>query len=239
MLLLPSLEITRSELDEVRVYQEVKTWLERQDAERSDFIHASDLLDPRLAYWRRKSPKELTERQVWLYSIGKVLHNLVLILEGGQTDTGTHTALDILFSPDRIQNGEPVELKTHRGYAAPAPDRLQTEFSHYFEQLVIYCILKNCLVGHLWVLFINMKDRTNHTFPEIRCYTMTMTESQFYETESLVISIRDQLKIALETEDHTGLPLCRQWLCGERCAWWNACRPEGRYPHTDRRKWGT
>ena len=237
MIRLPDLAITRDEFQEVKVYQEVKTWLEHQDAERSDSIHASDLPDPRLAYWKRKAPKEITERQVWFYSIGKVLHNLVLILEGEQTDTGTHTELDILFSPDRIQNGEPVELKTHRGFREPTITQLQAEFSHYFEQLLTYCILKNSLVGHLWVLFINLKDRTGRTFPEIRCYTVTITEEQFYSIEASVLEPRDQLRLALDKEDHTSLPLCRSWLCGDNCAWYNVCKPGGRWPQKDRRSW--
>jgi hypothetical protein len=33
------------------------------------------------------------------------------------------------------------------------------------------------------------------------------------------------------------LPLCRKWLCGTACSWFGQCRPEGRWPQEDKRRW--
>lgn len=237
MIRLPQLDITRDELEEVKLYQEIRTWLEKSDTKRSDEIHATDLIDPRIAYWRRKAPKELSERQVWFFSVGKILHNLILILDETKTDEGTFEELGILYSPDKLQDGHPVELKTHRGQTEPALSNIQKEFSHYFEQLLIYCVLTNSLIGFLWVLFINLKDRTNRTAPEIRCYRVVLTEGQFYQVESEVTRMRDLLTDTLTTNNYRQLPLCRSWKCGTACGWWHQCQPELRYPNTDRRSW--
>lgn len=237
MLHLPQLSISRDELQEVKLYQDIRAWLEKSDENRPSGIHASDLLDLRLAFWQRIRPRELSERQVWFYTIGKILHNLVLILDETKTDAGTSEEMGILYSPDKRMEGRPVELKTHRGNSEPSPDTIQKEFSHYFEQLAIYCVLSNCLIGYLWILFINMKDRTNRTAPEIRCYRVVLTEEQFYAVESEVLHARDRLAEALATTDHRPLPLCRAWRCGTACAWWHDCQPELRYPLIDRRSW--
>lgn len=225
---------------EVRLFLKTKEWLAREDKLRDPGIHASDLLDTRYAYWNKKLPKEPTERMVWFFSIGKILHMLVLSAftgeSEGKTDSGSHRILDIAFSPDaHSEEGRPIELKTHRGLREPKD--LQDSFGHYLEQLCIYLVLENRLEGELWVLFINLHDASGRTFPEPRCYKVMLTEEQFYGIEQQILAARDALSDALERSDPSGLKKCRDWKCGLNCVYWDSCKPEGRYPNTDRRRW--
>lgn len=239
---LPVLSINRDEVAEVQMVEDARKWLAGEDARREVGVHASDLLDPRLAFWQRIDPRGLTERQVWLFLVGRVLHSFVLNEgdKGGDisaSDGGTLNELGILFSPDKRVDGFPVELKTSRANRAPAEDRIQAEFGHYLEQLCVYLVLMNCLKGSLWVLFLNLKDERNRTFPEARCYTVAITEEQFAELETEILRIRDQLHVAIEQRNHRLLPPCRKWKCGpDSCAWWEQCKPEGRY-NRPRKDW--
>ena len=229
-------------MQEAKTFLQLREWIEKGDSERTDGIHASDLLDPRLAFFRKKNPKAASERQVYFYAIGRVLHMLVLSAVRGETDIsksdiGTGSVLDIHYSMDHKVDGHPVELKTHRGLREPKPDQIQEQFGHYLEQLAIYMVAENKLIGELWVLFINLLNDGGRTFPELRCYKVEMNEEQFYATEQEIVQTRDVLVEALETNDPTQLPLCRQWLCGDACGYWKACQPQGRYPAKVKKLW--
>lgn len=242
MILLPKdLRITRDEHTEVRTVQRFREWLDHQDSSRTKGIHASDLLDPRLSYWESALPRELTERQVFFFTIGKVLHSLVLNSpEHGidKSDLGTSEALGILFSPDAAtHDGSPIELKTNRSAYEPHEDKLIVDYQIYLEQLLIYCILQNCLRGELWVLYISLKDPSGRTFPDLRCYSVELTQTQFHTLEQQIIATRDLLLKAKKEKNHRILPLCRNWKCGTNCVYFNECRPEGRYPQKDKKRW--
>ena len=244
MIQLPPLSITRDERQEVLLLQKARAWLEEGDRLREPGIHASDLLDPRLAYWQWADPKPLSERKVWLFLIGRVLHGFVVQAmdpeqEKTATDSGAHEELGILYSPDIMRSGRPIELKTSRIYEVPPDEVLQEEWRIYFEQLSTYLILTNRLTGYLWVLLINLREEgTRRTFPEPRCYRVELTRAQFHQIEDVVVRTRDLLIQAKAERDHRSLPLCRSWLCGpQQCVFWNACRPEGRWPQEDKRRW--
>ena len=242
MLHLPKLNIARDEPREVQVFLKLRKWIESGDNERHPGIHASDLLNPKLSYWRKKQPKDTTERQVYFYSIGKILHMLVLSAMRGSTDftesdTKVGEQLGIQYSIDHIEEGNPVELKTHRGQREPKPGRIQEEFTHYLDQLAIYMVMENKLVGELWVLFINLLNEAGKTFPEVRCYRVEMTEEQFYEVERQVVATREALEDAIEQDDPRGLEHCISWLCSTNCAYWSQCKPPGRWPSTVKKLW--
>jgi len=241
MIQLPAdLSIERNDLEEVRFLGQARTWLASQDKARLPGIHASDLLDPLKAYWQWADPKPHTDRQVFFFLIGKVLHHFVLASADPDTakeasGSGPKEALGIIFEPDLDREGYPTELKTNRSQREP--NDLQKEYHHYLEQLSIYMVLKNVLSGALWILYINLKAPDNRTYPELRCYRVQMTEEQFYELEQEILKTRDLLAEAKETRNPSELPLCREWLCGDNCAWFQTCKPSGRWPDTRRSKW--
>lgn len=244
MIDLPTLGIVRNELHEVRLVEKARARIEADNALRDEGIHASDLLDPRRAYWKYVDPKPLSEREVWLFLIGKLLHHFVIISHtsnstaNNTTDLGTQEVEGILFSPDMEDDDAcPIELKTNRSFWIPPEAELQTAYYNYLEQLAIYMVLRNTLVGHLWILHINLRNKQNtKTYPDVRCYTITIPQDKFNVLQQNIFLVRDQLSHALETKDPTNLPLCRQWLCGDSCPWWNVCKPPGRY-NTQKRFW--
>lgn len=243
MLVLPSLAIVRDELAEIRLAGDVRQWLEGQDTNRHKGIHASDLLDPRRAYWQRVDPRPLTERQVWFFTIGRVLHTLIesaasTTHDPTNADAGTHEAYGILFSPDILREEQPIEIKTSRAQYEPHPDFLQEDLHNYLEQLCIYMVLTGSLRGSLWILYISLKDETNRTAPDIRCYSVSLTKQQADELKQQILHTKQKLDKALTERNHTLLPLCRAWLCGpEGCVWWTRCKPETRFPETNRKRW--
>lgn len=242
MLELPGLTIYRAELQEADLVVKARQWLAEEDLKRAPGIHASDLLDPRLAYWRRMSPVELTERQIWFFLIGRILHHFVLTIADpstaeGATDGGTKVVHGIAYSPDHNLDGSPVELKTNRSMHEPGPDKLVEQYHNYLEQLLTYMALEGVDVGYLWILFINLKEqRTNRTFPEPRCYRVQVQPDGRAAMLEQLHDTRASLEAAIHARSHTSLPLCRTWLCGDSCSWWEACRPAGRFS-LPRREW--
>ncbi len=131
-------------------------WLNR--AERSPGIHASDILEPRLAYWRRKVPKDLPDRLVTRFLIGKVLHAIVLkTVEGApftyKTDEGSFTCkeLGIEYSPDKIHKNKIRELKTTRSQKEP---KTVEDLKTYIDQIEIYMACTNQTEAQIWILFL-------------------------------------------------------------------------------------
>lgn len=244
MLVLPRLSIERAEWRECEVVDKIRQWIERENKNRSDGIHASHLLDIRYSYWElTEPPRIIPERQVFFFSVGKVLHALLLQAWNPEhnefsTDSGTKTAEGIEFSPDLIRpDGAPIELKSNRAMREPDPERIQDEISSYIEQLVIYIILQRKREGELWILYLNMLDKTGRTYPTIRCYTITLSEAQYELVREEVLRSRDLLVRAIETRNPSGLPLCRSWRCSTTCSYWDTCRPPNRWPNTNKRKW--
>ncbi len=171
MLRLPRLDVCRNEYSEASLLVAIRKQLQEDDAKRDNGIHASDLLDLRLAYWRNTNPKEVDERTAFFFVIGKVLHTLVLSLADPMitaSDAGTKNELGISYSPDLVSRaGRPTELKSNR--ATDEPDDLQEEYSHYLEQLIIYMICENMLTGELWILYLNLREASSRrTFPALR-----------------------------------------------------------------------
>ena len=236
MLSLPKLDIQRSEPREVEIFLKMREWLERGNESRAEGIHASDLLDVRLAYFNKLFPQPLSEKLTYFFAIGKVLHALLLQAwdtahDEFATDGGTSEVEQILYSPDwRRDDGCPIELKSNRAMREPAQDKLQEEISSYIEQLVTYAVLDGKRQGELWILYLNMLDKSNRTFPTIRCYTITLTEQHYHMIRKEVLACRDKLVWALEHQDPSDLQICRRWKCGkDTCAHWNVCRPPGRF----------
>lgn len=241
-----SLDIVRDKNQERVLTTKSRQWLMKRD--RAPGVHASDLLDPRQAYWKTVDPKPIADRDVPVFVIGHVLH---AILEHAveereltlQSDTGQRESesLGIVYSPDLLRE-EPIEIKTSRSFYEP---QSLDDVAMYCEQLLIYMAAEQVTTGHLWVLYLNLRDSMNRTAPAFRTYTITVSQQDLDAYAKRCRDIRDQLQQAIDQKDPSPLPLCREWKCSERmCAWWAACQPPGRYkekpseriePNTDRR----
>jgi hypothetical protein len=241
MLQLPeSLNIERSLKSEAALLKRGKDWL-AQD-ERKGGLHASDLMDPRQAYFKHTDPRPIQDRLVNVFLVGKIGHIIVLSTvdkaEGLNvtSDEGSEWSeeLGIWYSADKTLAGIPRELKTTRSFFDA---KTVKDLELYCEQLMIYMVARNSTVGQLWVLYLNLKDADGKTAPSWRAFTVTVSEADLAKYKAQLIKTRKALTKAIDTKDPEGLPLCRKFKCGAKnCEYWDQCKPEGRYGLSER-KW--
>jgi len=250
MLNLPKLQIERHLDAEDALVETTKEWLKGEGKERDPRIHASDLLDPRKAYWNRQHEEEVTPKMTGNFMVGKVLHAFFSTAMNGKkglslkdTDVGGtwDESLGISFSNDwekQIKskdspNGIPYELKTSRALN----EQTNKDLSLYLEQLYIYMTAKLSLVGRLVVLRLMGKDSKKGwgTFPQFRAYEITWTKKDMASYRKQIVATVKLLTLALKKKKPAMLPLCREFKCGPgNCGHWSLCRPEGRW---NTKKW--
>lgn len=238
MLKLPKLSIERSEHAEEKLTDKTREWLEKQNHERTG-IHASDLLDPRKAYWDRKHKTVLSRRAVGLFFTGKVLHAFFLSALAGKKGTDWSTdegstfdkELGIYYSPDYHYEKQniPTELKTSRAKY----EQSNSDLKGYLEQLCIYMAAKKARVGRLITLMLNLPGQRHEgwgTFPQYRAYEITWTAKDLNQYRKQIIETRKLLEKAIKQEKPKLLPVCREFKCGaNQCSHYKLCKPEGRY----------
>lgn len=233
MITLPqSLNIVRSKAGEEFLNKKSRQWIEAQGGDRSkeELLHASDCLDPRLAYFSRKFPKPIPDRLVPIFLIGRVLHAFVICAVEGkpfdsQADGGSMVSksLGITFSPDMFFNKRVREIKTSRSFYEPSkPEDLDL----YCEQLLIYFAGTGTTEGDLWVLYMNIKGG-----PAYRVYRVSISKPDLKKVQAQIADITKRFKYAWKTGKYRTLPLCRKFKCGPKdCTYFDKqCKPEGRY----------
>lgn len=240
-------EIVRDEEAEEQIRSKFLRWLEHENKDRDPRIHASDLLDPRKAYWNRQHKEPMTPQMIGNFMVGKVLHaffstamNDKAGLSLQETDAGGQWSeeLGITYSNDYALGKIPYEYKTSRAMKEQSISDLYA----YREQLSIYQAAKNSLVGRLVVLRLNGEDRIKGygTYPQPRCYEQTLTKKGLAFFKKQIKATVALLTKALKTKkkkDIQMLPVCRRWKCGPKnCGHWDLCRPEGRFGLPDN-KW--
>ncbi len=242
MLVIPdTVQVTRSPKSEQTLTDRCRAWIERE--ERKPGLHASDLLDPRMAYYKRKFPQALPDRLVNMFIVGKFGHIIVLSAVDGvkginmESDEGSEWSEDlgIWFSADKTIQGIPRELKTTRSYYEA---KTHKDLELYMKQLGIYMVARNSLIGQLWVLYLNLKDDEGKTAPAWRVFTVKWTKEELEAYRAQIKATAYELNEALEKDDPSSLPLCSAFKCGQgTCGFWNECKPEGRYPKKTKSAW--
>lgn len=233
----PSIVVTRNRGAEADLLLKARAWVTRE--ERAPGIHATDVLDPRKAFWSKVDPKPLSDRLAMTFFVGKMLHAFVLGDSKGAPDAPTDAGsfkseeLGITYSPDVVKpDGNVAELKTSRSFQEP---KSLDDIRHYLEQLLVYMAATDTTVSELWVLYLNLRDSTNRTAPEFRVYGVSLTQGVLDGVKAQVKTAVERLGSALmgyatNPDAYRMLPLCREWMCNRRgCDWFDVCRPEGRY----------
>lgn len=238
----PTLKVDRDEEAEKGLLEKARGWVTGED--RVEGIHASDLLMPRKGYWRALDPQPISDREVGLFLVGKVLHAFVLSTSGASgetknknksvnlfvTDEGAKydEELALYYSPDRLQpDGTVAEFKTSR---SKYPANRIGDLDIYLQQLLIYMAAEKVKKGEVWVLYTNAKDASDKTSPQFRVYRVEIGEDELTALRLEVRKLRDDLAGAQARKDHRALPLCPAWACSPiQCAWWSRCKPEGRH----------
>ena len=239
MLVIPeSVRMTRDKRREAAWLKKARATITAGDKDRKAGLHASDLLDPRVAYWSRKKKREPDERTIFFFLIGRVLHEIEVKFRTGKeeaSDEGSHfdKELGIWYSPDLVLKGNvPGEYKTSRSpYEPISESACLNKYESYLEQLLIYMAAMQSTTGELQVLYISRKQKGGTaTAPAQRIYKIRVSPEDLKKYRAQIIETRVSIEQALETDDYRKLPLCRFFKCSElACAWWEDCQPEGRY----------
>jgi hypothetical protein len=228
-----------SKTDAEHATHEIRAWLESDI--RKAGLHASDILYPRLSYWKSVEPKPLTERQVGLFAAGRALHAIYNEARHGRAsvDQGSEWSEDlgIWFSLDDYLTEEddtPVELKTTRAFQIA---RTIDDVYDYLRQLAIYMVAKQKLKGVLRVWYLNSKDKAGGTAPKLVSVILEWSRTEFGEYREAIIAVRSAISDAVTRRDPSALPLCPAWMCArDKCPWFEDCKPEGRWTKPRRRK---
>lgn len=227
-----SLTVKRSLAAEANLLAKARAWLEKD--ERSPGLHATDLMDLRIAFWQRADPQPISDRLVTIFMVGKILHAFVLgsIVEKvdiSKSDEGSkfNEELGISYSMDYLDEGIPSEFKSSRSFYEPKDVK---DLEIYLEQLLIYMVSIDSTVGKLWILYLNLKDEQRRTSPVFRCFTVTVSKEDLFKVKEYLLVAKQSLERALSTGNFRELDLCREFKCGEaNCVWFHKCQPEGRY----------
>jgi hypothetical protein len=242
MLPLPKgLVIDRDLEEEKDLLAKTREYLESSD--RQGF-HVSDLIDERIAYFRRVKGWGIPDRLLNMFIVGQVAHAIIEVVKGitpgeykadgtdyTKPDGGTRHNGEIYWSPDFVNyKGEPDEIKTTRSFYLPKAPYLPDDDTYhmYLEQLLSYMALEDKTTGRLTILYLNSKGEDGRTAPQFFVWKVT-TSPEALSAVRLVLNRKLQaLKDAIAAKNPYGLSLCRAWKCKD-CEFWEDCKPEGRY----------
>lgn len=225
------LEFTRDKRSERRLINMARKFLKSEH--RTPGIHASDLLEPRKAYFRYLTgDKEgaMSDDSVMRFFTGKILHMMIL----GQADEGSvPSPRGFDYSVDFMDKTIPTELKTS---GQPIKKDLSDPIlQQYLRQLLIYMAEENSTVGKLWVLFMNSRGNDYMRCPQFRCAKIKVSDEALEEirnynkqtTEDLIYTVKVK---DVQPEAFRVLPLCQEAFCYRAyCEWYDQCQPEERW----------
>lgn len=235
MLKLPSsLEVERDFKYEKKLLEKTRAWLVNDSKERKG-IHASDLLDPRKAYYDKLYPSPLSDRMVGTFFVGKTLHAFFLSAlkdrkgTDWSTDSGSNEdkELGITWSADDKEDGIPHEFKTSRSKY----EQKRRDLDNYLEQELIYMAAMKSLKGRISTLMYNLpapKGQGWGSYPQYRSYKITCSKEDLKKYRLQIKKVAQQLRDCLKKKSPKGLPLCREFKCFG-CPHFQRCKPEGRY----------
>jgi hypothetical protein len=203
-------------------------------------VHVSDLLNPLIAYWKRKKPLPLTDDEC-LYFLGGIAHHTMV---EAALDTKEQSFLDeesgVTYSPDLYElRGE---IKTTRSEKIPeSEEEAKRKFADYIKQCRMYATLMGVNTYKLIINYHAVTERVSQFYtsrkPRMRVYTLTFTANELLKERARINSLSESFRQALVTDNLSSLPLCAAWKCYEvvegkkigKCQWWEDCKPKGRY----------
>ena len=237
MLPLPkSLKIDRDLEEEKDLLAKSRAYLEKSDR---TGIHATDLMDPRISYFKKLTGAPIPDRLINMFIVGQIAHSIIEVVKSGTgdytrpSDVGTKVFNDLHYSPDFLNfKGEPDEIKTTRSFYPPNKAYLPDDdtFHMYLEQLLTYMAAEEKTVGRLTILYLNLKGEDGRTSPQFYVWKVEAEIGAIKAMQKVLGKAKNELEFALGTKDFSALPLCRRWKCGEKeCDFWLQCLPVGRF----------
>jgi len=199
-----------------------------------DGVHVSDLLDPRMAYFKRLFPLGITDREIGYFLSGECLHWAVQKRLGLETEKkieldGVEGSIDVYL--EKI----PTELKSARNWTIP-----DLPAEHYVDQVLSYCAITGSRIGNIWVFFLCPNRNytgTKLTHPEFRLWRCEFTASELAQERKRLKTVKNILERAWKTKNFSRVPLCHEFKCYYKsrgkatisCPYWDKCRPPGRF----------
>jgi len=224
--------------DEKELLAKARAFLEKGQDKRLG-IHASDLMDPRMAAWKKLTGAGIPDRLINMFVVGMVAHAVIEVIFDGSTDyvshgmdDGTQHYKELQYSPDILEHkGGPNEIKTTRSYYLPKAAYLPDDdtFHMYIEQLMTYMAAEDKTVGRLTALYLNSKGEDGRTVPNFYVWKIQTTPEALVAYRAMLEIKMKQLTKAIEDKNPNSLPLCRAWKCKDCEFFANQCKPEGRY----------
>ncbi len=240
------MRILRNSKRERELFNKVQATLEKE----REGIHASDLLAPRLSYFRKLFPLPLAPEEVGYFAAGHGHHMFLVHLDTGkkgesQEESCTSKKYGITYSPDLRKSK--AEFKTARYMKLPVTEKqCIKDFDRYAKQCLIYALCEGVTKWHLYMLYIGLRKVDDAgkmvgglQAPVLQCYTIMWTEEELAEGDEWLRNQVDLFEEALETKTHAMLPLCEEWQCIRfntqtrrkevTCPYFTKCKPKGRY----------
>ncbi len=218
------MKITRSKPHERKIYDAVKTWLQRKPRSQ-DKMHVSDLLYPRKTYWQKLHPQPMTDDQAGYFVAGHAHHGVIEAVlgpkkEDNRSDAGEFETDGIYFSPD-LRMPYPIEIKTSR--AMYEPKEPLEGYSGYLKQLGAYQALMGHEKGGLLVFYLTLKDGYKRK-PAFRFYKVEMSKAELKKKRTELKKRAFVLTEAIKQRNWRTLELCPIWLCRD-CVYFKQCKP--------------
>lgn len=243
------MRITHHPKLEEQINQAARVALAEKSENRAAGIHMSDLLSPRLGYFRMTDPQPNTDAEVGYFIAGLAHHDVILSIMKrrkveltGETDEGSSEWNGVFYSPD-YNLGFLAELKTSRRPFEPKHTNkdLKSAYDSYLAQLTSYMAVDDKATAALIVFYISLRaDKKNKsTAPTFKAYKVSMGPAEREERRRELKETKTELLWAIKEKNPKYLPLCEHWKCcrgGYRgpataaCKWYEKCKPKGRYP---------
>ena len=239
------MEIYRNKKLEEQIFDASREFLLAQ--ERSEGLHFSDLLTPRIAYYKITDPQPISAKEIGFFIAGRAHHEVILAIMRRQKKIGAPEDVskvweEVAYTPD-YNLGFLAEIKTTRRQWEPAdrPETLTKAYKQYLGQLTQYMAAENKQTSALIVFYISLRmdDKNKTTVPSLRAYQVEMTKQELASIRLEMRVKKKNLLHAIKVKAPGSLPLCPAWMCcsgGYRgpatasCKWYEKCKPQGRYP---------
>lgn len=207
-------------------------------------IHASDLLAPRLAFYRKLQPLPLTLDEIGYFATGHGHHMFLVTLMANKKHTSQEESkyskrYNITYSPDL--SALQAEFKTSRLQSIPETEaECRKMYEEYTKQSLVYAICEQVDKWNLYINFIGLREKYRVLPPRIECYTIHWSQEEIQEGIEWIDTTVKLLAQSLKTKKlNKKLPLCAEFKCyrwdnatKEKkvvCPYFEQCKPEGRY----------
>lgn len=228
------MRITRNEEYSSELKQDIiKKYLGDNNRDTSK-LHISDILNPRLSYFRKKYGNIITDQDVGFFIPGQAFH-LFLQQIMGKEFAEKKLEFDGVLGTADYSGAFLAEIKTSRKYTIP-----DVPSYHYIEQLMKYMCMSGKLTAKLIVIFFTAgrtwKGDKASTL-EIVCWDIDCTQKELDEQKNLISERKVAILETIQDNEFNRLPLCWDFMCFSAyknkvtkvCPFYNECQPEDRY----------